>query len=201
MRNVPSHLPFQDGAQIGATVMHVLQPRLIFPDKPPLISNSDVVEKYTGLHFGDSSSAGTSVSLGYLAELYIDFGVLGSLGVMFILGVLFGRSFKFICSSSSLSWLVTFGLGVVLVMPVMQFEQALAKTVGGFLTTFITIVVLKLFLFPPLLRMLGKQRQPATMPTTRKSRGPGGWRPVADECDLHGRSSHLCASHIRGVER
>ena len=170
MRNVPSHLPFQDGAHIGATVMHVLQPRLLFPDKPPLLSDTDVVEKYTGLHFGDSSSAGTSVSLGYLAELYIDFGVLGSLGVMFILGVLFGRSFKFICSSSSLSWLVTFGLGVMLVMPVMQFEQALAKTVGGFLTTFITIVVLKLFLFPSLLRMLGEPSRAGTRPTTRQSR-------------------------------
>ena len=75
MRNVPNDLPFQDGAHIGATVIHVLQPRLFFPDKPPLLSDTDVVEKYTGLHFGDSSSAGISVSLGYLAELYIDFGV------------------------------------------------------------------------------------------------------------------------------
>ena len=57
MRNVPSRVPFQDGAQIGATVMHVLQPRLLFPDKPPLPSDTEVVQKYTGIHFGVSSSA------------------------------------------------------------------------------------------------------------------------------------------------
>ena len=98
----------------------------------------------------------TSISLGYLAELYIDFGVLGALGVMFIFGVLFGRSFKFVCSSSSLPSIVNFGLGVMLVMPVMQFEQALVKMVGGFVITFIIILVLKRFLFPSLLRMLGQ---------------------------------------------
>ena len=156
MRNVPSCVPFQDGAQIGATVMHVLQPRLLFPDKPPLMSDTEVVQKYTGIRFDVSSSASTSVSLGYLAELYIDFGVLGALGVMFIFGVLFGRSFEFVCSSRSLPSIINFGLAVMLVMPVMQFEQSLAKTVGGFLTTLITIVVLKRFLFPSLLRMLGQ---------------------------------------------
>src|SRR5205823_234693 len=46
MRNVPARLPFQEGAQIGATIKHVLQPRLFFPDKPPLPSDTDVLSKY-----------------------------------------------------------------------------------------------------------------------------------------------------------
>ena len=34
MRNVPAHMPYENGALIGAAVMHVIEPRLLFPDKP-----------------------------------------------------------------------------------------------------------------------------------------------------------------------
>src|SRR5436190_22679900 len=30
MDNVPVHVPFENGALVGATIMHVLQPRLLF---------------------------------------------------------------------------------------------------------------------------------------------------------------------------
>src|SRR5262249_55224683 len=88
MGYVPSNLPFQDGRQIGATIINVLQPRLLFPDKEPLPSDSEILEKYTGITFGGSSGAGTSVSLGYLAELYVDFGPFGAVIATFILGLL-----------------------------------------------------------------------------------------------------------------
>jgi hypothetical protein len=159
MRNVPARLPFEDGAKVGATIMHVLQPRFIFPDKPPLPSDSDVTQKYTGIHYGRSSSEGTSVSLGYLAELYIDFGILGTLVAMFILGVLLSLCVRFVCSSSSLPTIVSHGLAVMLVMSVIMFDQALAKTVGAFVTTVAVIVVLRRFLFPFLLSMLGQSNK------------------------------------------
>lgn len=156
MRNVPARLPFQDGAQIGATIMHVLQPRFIFPDKPPLMSDTDVTQKFTGLRWTASTSGGTSISLGYLAELYIDFGILGTIATMFIFGVLLGRIFEAIYSSRSLPSIVNFGLAVMLAMTVMQFEQALAKSVGAFVTTFIAVGILRRFVLPPLLRMVSQ---------------------------------------------
>ena len=160
MSNVPSCLPFQDGAQIGAALMHVLQPRLFFPDKPPLESDSELVIKYVGGRFAtrESSSAGTSVSLGYLAELYIDFGPLGALVGMFIFGLVFGRSYRFVCSATSLPTIVTFGLGVMLAMSVIQFEEALVKLVGGFLTTLIVILVLRRFVLPTLMNWLTQRK-------------------------------------------
>jgi hypothetical protein len=154
MHNVPKHIPFEGGALVGATVMHVLQPRLLFPDKPPLMSDSEVVQKYAKLHWGKSSGEGTSVSLGYLAELYIDFGILGALATMFTFGVLLSRAFKFVCSESLPSLIVNFGFAVMVVMPVMQFEQALVKMVGGFLITFITAVGLRRFIVPYMLRII-----------------------------------------------
>jgi hypothetical protein len=159
MSNVPSRLPFQDGAQIGATLMHVLQPRLFFPDKPPLESDYELVRKYVGGRFAiaESSSEGTSISLGYLAELYIDFGPLGALVGMFILGLVFGRSYRFVCSATSLPTIVTFGLGVMLAMSMIQFEEGLAKLVGGFLTTLIVILVLRRLL-PTLMSLLSQSK-------------------------------------------
>ena len=154
MRYVPSALPFQGGAQISATVMHVLEPRLLFPDKPPLPSDSEILQKYTGIRFGQSSSAGTSVSLGYVAELYVDFGVPGAVLGTFIMGLLGGRAFRFVVSSNSLPAVINYGLAVMLAMTVTQFDEALIKIVGSFLTTLGVILVLRRYVLPHLLTYL-----------------------------------------------
>jgi len=159
MRNVPSNLPFQNGEQIGATMMNVLQPRLLFPDKPPLPNDSDILEKYTGINFGESSGSGTSVSLGYVAELYVDFGPFGAVIATFIMGLLGGRAIRYVYSSGSLPAIVSYGLAVMLSMTMTQFEQALIKMVGGFLTSLAVVLVLRKFLLPPLLTMLGLSDQ------------------------------------------
>ena len=155
MRNVPSRVPFQDGAQIGGTIMHVIQPRFLFPDKPPLPSDTEVTQKYTGFVWGRSTSESTSISLGYLAELYVDFGIEGALVAMLIFGFIVGRLFRVVSLSGSLPVTVQFGLGIMLVMPLMQFEHALIKMVGAFLTTVICIFPLRRFVLPFLLDFVG----------------------------------------------
>lgn len=155
MRYVPSHLPFQNGAQIGATILHVLQPRLLFPEKPSLPNDSKVMEKYTGIRFGKSSGSGTSVSLGYVAELYVDFGALGAVVSTFLIGLLVGRTFRFVRSSNSLPAVITDGLAIMLVMTITQFEEALIKIVGSFVTALCAILVLKRFVLPHLLTVFG----------------------------------------------
>ena len=155
MRNVPAQIPFQDGAQIGGAVMHALQPRLFFPDKPPLPSDTDVAVRYSGVRLDRGNNAvNTSISLGYVAELYVDFGRLGTLAAMFIFGVIFGRSFKFVTSSESLPAVLNSGLGVMLMMSVMSFEEGLAKMVGGFLTTLVAVLVVRRFVLPYLMNFI-----------------------------------------------
>jgi hypothetical protein len=155
MRHVPSHMPYQDGAQIGATIMHVLQPRLLFPDKPPLQSDTEVLQKYTGLRYGKSSSASTSVSMGYVAELYVDFGPLGAIVGTFTMGLFAGRALRFVSLSPSLPVFVNYGLAVMLAMTLTSFEESLIKIVGGFITTLCVVLVLRRFLLPRMLALLG----------------------------------------------
>jgi hypothetical protein len=155
MRNVPSNLPFQEGAQLGAALAHVLQPRVFFPDKPPVPDDSEILEKYAGFQFGDSSGAGTSVSMGYVAELYVDFGPFGAAGGMFIMGFLVGRAFRFVNSSKSLPATVNYGLAIMLAMTITQFDEALIKIVGTFLATLAIILVLRRFFLQHLLTIVG----------------------------------------------
>ncbi len=160
MRNVPARLPHQNGAQIGDAVMHVLQPRLFFPDKPPLLSDNQLAAKYAGFRLDASTSAGTSFSLGYVAELYIDFGILGTIGGMFVLGLLGGRAFRFVSSSPSLRMFVNSGLAVMLATTATRFEISLPKIVGAFLMTLIVILIFRRFLLPSLLDLFGPNNRP-----------------------------------------
>jgi hypothetical protein len=155
MRHIPAHMPFQEGAQIGATVMNVIEPRLLFPDKPPLPSDTDILQKYTGIHFGKSSSIGSSVSIGYVAELYADFGVIGVVVGTFIMGLLAGRAFRFIISSGSMPVSINYGLAVMLAITITQFDEALIKIVGSFVTVLAVILALRRFFLPNLLVFLG----------------------------------------------
>lgn len=152
MSHVPAAVPFQDGALIGAAVMHVLQPRLLFPDKPPLPSDTDNAIRYSGIQYDLGGNAReTSISLGYVAELYVDFGRLGALAAMFVLGLVFGRTFRFITSSRSLPAIVNYGLAVMLMMPVMLFEEALVKMLGDFLIILLAVLAVRKFVLPYLL--------------------------------------------------
>ena len=75
LNHVPSVVPHEDGALVGAAMAHILTPRILFPNKPALPNDSDVTEHYTGLPVGGNIN--TSISIGYLGELYVDFGTRG----------------------------------------------------------------------------------------------------------------------------
>jgi hypothetical protein len=156
MSNVPANRPFEDGTLMGASVLHVLQPRLLFPDKPPLPSDTDLAVRYSGIRFDlGGNAANTSISLGYVAELYVDFGFVGTLAVMFIFGLIFGRAVRFLTSPCALPAIVNSGLALVVMMSVLFFEQALLKMIGAFSTTFIVALVLRGYLLPYLTKKFG----------------------------------------------
>jgi hypothetical protein len=154
LRHIPERLDYQHGARIGAAIMHVLQPRILFPDKPPLPSDTAVTAMYTGLPISQESVR-VSISIGYLGELYADFGIAGALFGTFLLGVAFGYAYRSVCASPTVSVLLSYGLTVMLLLPVAQFEQALTKTIGVFLTTLIAVLLSRRFLLPRLVEIFG----------------------------------------------
>jgi hypothetical protein len=71
---VPAVLPHTDGAILAGAIRHITMPRALFPDKPELASDSDMVRRYSGIWVAGWESD-TSIAFGYAAEAYVDFGV------------------------------------------------------------------------------------------------------------------------------
>jgi hypothetical protein len=85
VERVPSVLPHTNGSIISAAVTHVVTPRVLFPGKGILPSDSEMVRKYSGVWVAGRDE-GTSIAFGYAAESYVDFGV----PLMFLPPALFG---------------------------------------------------------------------------------------------------------------
>ena len=74
VERVPSVLPHTDGQLMADTLRFVFEPRLFFPDKPYMKSDSEMVRKYSGVMVAGEDQ-NTDIAFGYAAESYIDFGV------------------------------------------------------------------------------------------------------------------------------
>src|SRR5437762_6433467 len=69
----------------------LFEPRLFFPDKPYIISDSEMVRKYSGVMVAGEEK-NTDIAFGYAAESYIDFGVPGMFVPMFLWSLFIGAA-------------------------------------------------------------------------------------------------------------
>jgi hypothetical protein len=139
LEHVPLAVPFQGGAQTTAAIEHVITPRILFPDKPDTPSDTFVTEKYTGLHLDRSGY--TSISIGYVGELYVDFDYVGSIVGAFILGLMGGYSYKLVLLYRRTPLLLNCGLAVMVALQYAVFETALIKFLGSALMMAIVCAV------------------------------------------------------------
>ncbi len=137
---VPDVIPHEGGAQWGAAVRHILTPRIFFPDKPPIISDSEVTRRYTGLYVAGEES-GTSISLGYMGESYVDFGPYFMFVPVFLIGLWRGLMYRFFVRREDLR-LVGYAFTVGLFVSTYQLEVATGKLLGGVLMRFIVLALL-----------------------------------------------------------
>jgi len=89
---VPSVLPHTNGAILNDALTHIVTPRVFFPDKPELMSDSDKVRKYSNVHVAGRES-NTSIAFGYAAEAYIDFGIPLMFVPVFCFGLFIGAMY------------------------------------------------------------------------------------------------------------
>jgi hypothetical protein len=74
LKRVPSIIPHTNGQILGAALLHIVTPRVFFPNKGELPSDSDEVRKYANMAVA-GREVNTSIAFGYSAESYIDFGL------------------------------------------------------------------------------------------------------------------------------
>jgi len=92
--NVPHVIAYTGGEIWGEAVARPFMPRILFPAKRP-IEDSELTNQYTGLGVA-TAEQGTSISLGYMAEAYIDFGPILMFAAIAALGVGLGRVYRWL---------------------------------------------------------------------------------------------------------
>ncbi len=131
---VPAAKPHEGGRLWFDAVTRVFMPRVFFPNKS-VIDDTEKTIKYTGLPFAGSES-GTSISLGYVAESYIDFGYPLMLVPLLLWGMLIGFIYSYIIRKSyNIIW--GYALTIPFTFQINLFETALDKVFGSIILFFL----------------------------------------------------------------
>jgi hypothetical protein len=130
---VPSSVPHTDGDIMWDAVTHLVTPRFLYPDKPELISDSELVRKYAGANVAGSES-NTSIAFGYAAESYVDYGLPWMFVPAIVWGFLLGVAFQFWLSVIRHRELAVAVTTVMFWLALYLFERSWAKTLGGTVT-------------------------------------------------------------------
>jgi hypothetical protein len=147
---VPAVREHERGLLWGNAIRHVLTPRLFFPDKEDLESDTAIARRYTGAELTWNSA--TSISLGTPAETYVDFGA----PLMFLpalcIGLVFGMIYRGFSAYGTRASLAQ-GFAVALLLPMSTVELTPSKALGGVLTHLFVAILLWQFLLPMIARM------------------------------------------------
>jgi hypothetical protein len=152
MGRVPDIIPYQYGALWGEAIREVVEPRLLFPDKPIRPSDSVRTNRFTGQRF---ETIGTSISMGYVIESYVDFGTIGALVLLFSLGMfyaLIARHILYLGGRHDLTFCIA--VLIVLFYPTQQFEISNVKLFAGILLNWIVCSIVVWFVWPVILPWL-----------------------------------------------
>jgi hypothetical protein len=152
LQSVPASIPHEDGKLTLDVISHITMPRIIFPNKPALLSDTDVTKKYTGLDYNWDEN--TSISIGNLGELYIDFGFFGGLLGEVVIGLIAALVYRTLRGNSGCPVVMSAGLCVMIALPLCYFGTAYIKLVGSFVFTSIIAVLVQRYISPGISRML-----------------------------------------------
>ncbi|MFZ5783672.1 MAG: hypothetical protein ACOY4R_26030 [Pseudomonadota bacterium] len=143
--------------QWQAAVSHVLQPRFLFPDKAPL-SDSDVFMRLTKADPNVQINAGTSISVGYIAENFVDLGFPGMLLGLAVLAAIISLVTRYFMSTG-LPWMLREGIimGFAFTVGGTGMEVSLPKILGAMLMFFIVWSLIAKFALPIAIRWLDQR--------------------------------------------
>jgi hypothetical protein len=132
---VPAVQPHENGALLWRAVLHVFTPRLLFPDKPELESESEMVRKYAGIWVAGADE-NTSIAFGYAGESYVDFGVPLMFLPVLAYGLLMGTAYQWCFRLIRRRELATAAAVVIFWLALYLFERSWIRMLGPSLTLF-----------------------------------------------------------------
>jgi hypothetical protein len=143
IRTVPNAVPYQNG-KLWSEAISALIPRAFFPDKP-VLDDSKRTNEFSGIEAAGADK-GTSISIGYVGESYIDFGVPFMFAPIFALGCFWGWLYRFITNVGSIPLLGLAGATTILLNSAVFFESSNVKIFpAGVILLLVYSMVLRLF--------------------------------------------------------
>jgi hypothetical protein len=154
MDRVPALIPYEEGKVWWDNITFVLMPRLFFPDKPIYQATIKAV-KYTGIHYSGLSE-GTSFSLGYFADSYVDFGYMGMFFPLIMLSLFIVFIYKKLYAFKKINVLVRFAVINTVLITLDTFEADGLFLFGRLVLLFLVFWLLSKYVLVPLQKWLYK---------------------------------------------
>jgi len=170
LEHTPEREPHARGELLRMAMLNAFVPRFIVPDKPELPSDSYYTRRFTGIPVAE---AGTSVSIGYMAEFYADWGVAGLFVSVFLFGGWIGLASAIVNRFTAVPALRFAALTTVL-LAVADFEQQFVKGFAALNLNVLVTLFLMFALRPWLLRITASAPDRASVPTPRAIEAPAG---------------------------
>jgi hypothetical protein len=138
VQRVPLVIDHTDGALMKAVLVHLTTPRIIFPNKPDLPSESELVRKYSGANVAGAEE-NTTIAFGYAAESYVDFGVPLMFLMPLVFGIAVGAAYEWFLRSIAHRDLAVAVVTSTFWINLYMFERSWAKMIGFLITMLVYV--------------------------------------------------------------
>jgi hypothetical protein len=136
---------------------HIAKPRFLFPGKAAL-SDTEVFIRLARGNASEAFRSGTSISVGYVAENYVDMGFPGMLVGIFGIGVMTAGICRYFMTRQ-LPWIVREGTVLAIIYTIGHdgVEISLPKILGSMYTSLGVWAIMARWGFPYIFRYLGRK--------------------------------------------
>jgi len=146
LNHVPQYVPHQYGAILWDAVSRPFMPRLFFPNKE-IIDDSARTAEFSGVSVGGLAE-GTSISLGWIAEAYIDFGRYGMFLSILAVSMFFGWIYRALLRWGPTRGLLGSALATAVLLGASMLESSMTKVFGGVIVSLLVSWAAVRFLIP-----------------------------------------------------
>lgn len=145
---VPDIIPFQHGNNWLESLKYAITPRLLNSGKV-IFDATDKTKKYTGLHYSGREH-GASFSLGYFVDCFVDFGVYGMMGMLFMIGLLYRYIYGYLITKSSNNLIFNYAVVSAFFLEFNALEMDSTYLLGRLFASVVTFFLLIKYVFPKL---------------------------------------------------
>lgn len=153
---VPEAREHTEGEILFNALTYPLMPRALFPSKD-IIDESRHTNEFTNLGVAGFQQ-GTQISIGYIGDAYIDFGKVGMMGLLFALGMVFGRFYRTMVSGRRIWGILGGGVAAAVMVELATVGISMYKLAGGFIVSLLIILIANQTIVPFVRRWLGLTR-------------------------------------------